>query len=43
VTVVWLEGGPGGEPVCEAYSYHGFKGIDDQVVATVAKFVQSLE
>jgi hypothetical protein len=43
VTVVWLEGGPGGEPVCKAYSYHGFKGIDGQVVATVAQFMQSLQ
>jgi hypothetical protein len=43
VTVVWLEGGPGGEPVCEARSYHGFQGIDGQVVATVAQFVQGLQ
>jgi hypothetical protein len=38
VTVVWLEGGPGGEPVCEARSYHGFQGIDGQVVSVVARF-----
>ena len=38
VTVVWLEGGPGGEPVCEARSYHGFQGIDGQVVSAVARF-----
>jgi hypothetical protein len=42
VTVVWLEDGPGGEPVCEARSYHGFQGIDGQVVATVANFALSV-
>lgn len=43
VAVVWLDGGPGGEPVCEAFSYHGFQGIDGKVVAAVARFVQGLE
>jgi hypothetical protein len=42
VTVVWLEGGPGGEPYCEARSYHGFQGIDGQVVSVVARFVLSV-
>ena len=43
VSVVWLEGGPGGEPVCEARSYHGFQGIDGQVVAAVARFVNGMQ
>jgi len=41
VTAVWLEGGPGGEPYCEARSYHGFQGIDGQVVSAVARFALS--
>lgn len=43
VSVVWLEGGPGGEPVCEARSYHGFQGIDGQVVAAVARFANGMQ
>jgi hypothetical protein len=36
--VVWLDGGTDiGDP-CQARSYHGFNGIDDQVVDAVAKF-----
>jgi hypothetical protein len=34
----WLEGGSGGQPYCEARSYHGFQGIDGQVVSAVARF-----
>jgi hypothetical protein len=41
VTVVWMSGGPGGTPYCQARSYHGFKGLDGQVVATVARYVAS--
>lgn len=39
VTVVWMSGGPGGTPYCQARSYHGFQGLDGQVVATVARYV----
>jgi hypothetical protein len=42
VRVVWLDGGPGGEPACEARSYHGFAGIDGQVVSAVARFARSV-
>jgi hypothetical protein len=41
VTVAWLDGGPGGMPACEARSYHGFQGLDGEVVGTVARFVLS--
>jgi hypothetical protein len=41
VSVVWLDGGPGGEPVCEARSFHGFQGVDGQVVSAVARFALS--
>lgn len=39
VSVVWLDGGPGGTPWCQARSYHGFQGLDGQVVATVSQFI----
>jgi hypothetical protein len=42
VRVVWLDGGPGGEPACEARSYHGFAGIDGQVVSAVVRFARSV-
>ncbi len=41
VTVVWMEGGPGGTPSCEARSFHGFQGLDGPVVNAVACFVLS--
>jgi hypothetical protein len=41
VTVVWMTGGPGGTPYCMARSYHGFQGLDSQVVAAVARYVAS--
>lgn len=41
VTVVWMTGGPGGTPYCRARSYHGFQGLDGQVVAIVARYVAS--
>jgi hypothetical protein len=39
VSVTWLDGGPGGKPVCQARSFHGFQGLDGAVVATVSRFV----
>jgi len=41
VTVVWMSGGPGGTPYCQARSFHGFQGLDGQVVATVARYAAS--
>ena len=41
VAVAWLDGGPGGTPYCQARSFHGFQGLDGQVVSTVARFVLS--
>jgi hypothetical protein len=36
--VVWLDGGTSTDDPCQARSYHGFNGIDDQVVKAVAEF-----
>ena len=36
--VVWLDGGTSTGDPCQARSYHGFNGIDDQVVKAVADF-----
>jgi hypothetical protein len=36
--VVWLDGGVNAGDPCQARSYHGFNGIDDQVVNAVAEF-----
>jgi hypothetical protein len=37
--VVWLDGGfDAGDP-CQARGYHGFNGLDDQVVSAVTRFV----
>jgi hypothetical protein len=41
VTVTWLDGGPGGTPFCQARSYHGFQGLDGQVVGAVSRFALS--
>jgi hypothetical protein len=41
VTVAWIDGGPGGTPYCQARSFHGFQGLDGQLVGTVARFVSS--
>jgi hypothetical protein len=38
VTVVWMDGGTNTGDPCEARSYHGFNGLDANVVSTVAKF-----
>ncbi|MGE0340537.1 MAG: alpha/beta hydrolase, partial [Xanthobacteraceae bacterium] len=42
VAVAWLDGGPGGTPYCQARSFHGFLGLDGQVVNAVAQFVLKL-
>jgi hypothetical protein len=36
--VVWLDGGQSEGDPCEAMAYHGFNGIDGQVVAAVSAF-----
>jgi len=41
VSVVWIDGGPGGTPYCQARSFHGFQGLDGQVVSAVARFALS--
>ncbi len=41
VAVVWLDGGTSTGDPCQARSYHGFNGIDGQVVSTVARFALS--
>lgn len=38
--IVWLTGGTTKGNPCEAQSYHGFLGLDGQVVATVAGFAR---
>jgi len=43
VKVVWMDGGVNvGDPF-EAKAYHGFNGLDGQVVATIASFAKSLK
>jgi hypothetical protein len=37
--VVWLDGGIDGGDPCQPRSYHGFNGLDDQVVSAVSGFV----
>jgi pimeloyl-ACP methyl ester carboxylesterase len=41
VDVVMLDGPHGSGDACEAQAAHGFAGIDDQVVATVADWIKS--
>lgn len=43
VRVVWMDGGVNQGDPCEAQAYHGFNGLDGQVVSTVAEFVKSLK
>ena len=38
--IVWLNGGTTKGNPCEAQSYHGFLGLDGQVVATIAGFAR---
>jgi hypothetical protein len=42
VRVVWMEGGTTQGNPCHARAYHGFNGLDGQVVATIAQFAASL-
>ncbi|HZS64492.1 MAG TPA: alpha/beta hydrolase [Xanthobacteraceae bacterium] len=42
VKVVWLDGGIDKGDPCEARAYHGFNGIDGQVVSAVAQFAKSV-
>ncbi len=37
-TVAWMDGGSDTGDPCQAKGYHGFHGLDSQVVATVARF-----
>jgi hypothetical protein len=41
VKVVWLEGGQNVGDPCEAKAYHGFNGLDGQVVSAVVSFAKS--
>jgi hypothetical protein len=41
VTVVWMDGGTNVGDPCEARAYHGFNGLDANVVSTVSKFAAS--
>jgi hypothetical protein len=41
VTVVWMIGGIDSGDPCRARSYHGFNGLDDLIVSTVAQFAIS--
>lgn len=40
VTVVWKEGGSNTGDPCQAKGYHGFNGLDGDVVSTVAQFAK---
>jgi hypothetical protein len=42
VRVVWMEGGSNVGDPCEARAYHGFNGLDGQVVSTIAQFAGSV-
>jgi len=42
VKVVWLDGGVNVGDPCEAKAYHGFNGLDGQVVSAVAQFAKSV-
>lgn len=43
VQVVWLQGGRSTGNNCGAQAYHGFNGIDGQVVSAVAQFAKSVK
>jgi len=43
VKVVWMDGGMNVGDPCEAKAYHGFNGLDGQVVAAIASFAKSLK
>lgn len=40
VRVVWMDGGTDTGDPCQARAYHGFNGLDGQVVATIAGFAK---
>jgi hypothetical protein len=42
VRVAWMDGGTNEGDPCQARGYHGFNGLDGEVVATVAQFAASL-
>ena len=42
VRVVWMDGGVNAGHSCRANAYHGFNGLDGNVVATIARFVTGL-
>lgn len=41
VKVVWMDGGTNVGDPCQAKAYHGFNGLDGQVVSAVASFAKS--
>ena len=43
VQVVWLQGGISAGNDCGAQAYHGFNGLDGQVVSAIAQFVKSVK
>jgi hypothetical protein len=43
VKVAWMEGGVSVGDPCEAKAYHGFNGLDGQVVSAVAQFAKSVQ
>ena len=42
VQVVWMNGGINAGHSCRANAYHGFNGLDGNVVAVIARFVRGL-
>lgn len=42
VRVVWMDGGINAGHSCRANAYHGFNGLDGNVVAVIARFVTGL-
>jgi hypothetical protein len=38
VSVKWVDGGVNSGESCQARSFHGFNGLDDEVVSIVAAF-----
>jgi hypothetical protein len=43
VKVVWMSGGTDSGDPCQARGYHGFNGLDGQVVSAVASFAKSVK
>jgi hypothetical protein len=40
---MWMDGGMNVGDPCEAKAYHGFNGLDGQVVAAIASFAKSVK